>query len=231
MNRSIPWLRVFVEGAVIVFSILLAFGIEAWWAERGDRVLEREYLERLLQDQQANREVLARLNRQQTSQLDNARRIYRLVSRGDWDGLDTTAAVVASYLASPSPTPTWVDDTFEELKSTGRIGLIRNAQVRSELLEYYCYLETADYTYELMSTKYRDAVPICWKDISEKLCTWPPVLPDLTSRVKRRWYQDAHRDYELGGHSLAFMALTLRETAVFLDKWFPGEPWGRDGYG
>ena len=32
MTRSIPWLRVSVEGVVIVGSILLAFGIEAWWA-------------------------------------------------------------------------------------------------------------------------------------------------------------------------------------------------------
>jgi hypothetical protein len=34
MNRSIPWLRIWLEMAVIVVSILLAFGIEAWW-ERG----------------------------------------------------------------------------------------------------------------------------------------------------------------------------------------------------
>ena len=32
MTRSIPWLRVSVEGVVIVASILLAFGIDAWWA-------------------------------------------------------------------------------------------------------------------------------------------------------------------------------------------------------
>lgn len=32
MTSSIPWPRVFVEGVVIVSSILLAFGIEAWWA-------------------------------------------------------------------------------------------------------------------------------------------------------------------------------------------------------
>jgi len=32
-TRQIPWLRVFVEGVVIVVSILLAFGIEAWWHE------------------------------------------------------------------------------------------------------------------------------------------------------------------------------------------------------
>ena len=32
MTRYIPWLRVSVEGVVIVASILLAFGIDAWWA-------------------------------------------------------------------------------------------------------------------------------------------------------------------------------------------------------
>jgi hypothetical protein len=31
MTHSIPWLRVSLEGLVIVSSILLAFGIEAWW--------------------------------------------------------------------------------------------------------------------------------------------------------------------------------------------------------
>ncbi len=46
MTRQIPWLRVFVEGVVIVGSILLAFGIEAWW----DGVQEREEEQILLAD-------------------------------------------------------------------------------------------------------------------------------------------------------------------------------------
>ena len=37
MSRPIPWLRVFAEGAVIVVSILLAFGIDAWWEGRQER--------------------------------------------------------------------------------------------------------------------------------------------------------------------------------------------------
>jgi hypothetical protein len=34
--KKAPWFRVLVEGAVIVASILLAFGIQAWWDERGE---------------------------------------------------------------------------------------------------------------------------------------------------------------------------------------------------
>ena len=33
-NQKIPWPRVLVEAGAIVVSILLAFGIEAWWSDR-----------------------------------------------------------------------------------------------------------------------------------------------------------------------------------------------------
>ena len=36
-TRQIPWLRVCVEGVVIVGSILLAFGIDAWWNMKATR--------------------------------------------------------------------------------------------------------------------------------------------------------------------------------------------------
>ena len=50
MKTSIPWTRVFLEGAVIVASILLAFGIEAWWDGRQERAEERDALEALAAD-------------------------------------------------------------------------------------------------------------------------------------------------------------------------------------
>ena len=50
MTKQLPWLRVFVEGVVIVGSILLAFGIDAAWEGGQERTLERDYLDRLLDD-------------------------------------------------------------------------------------------------------------------------------------------------------------------------------------
>ena len=44
---QIPWARVLVEGVVIVASILLAFGIDAWWEQRQDREEERRILQAL----------------------------------------------------------------------------------------------------------------------------------------------------------------------------------------
>ena len=56
-------MRVLVEGVVIVASILLAFGIDAWWEDRQDRVREGEYLVRLAEDLHADTTELAQVVR------------------------------------------------------------------------------------------------------------------------------------------------------------------------
>ena len=48
--HQLPWLRVLVEGVVIVGSILLAFGIDAWWDEKQRRGEEQLVLESVLQE-------------------------------------------------------------------------------------------------------------------------------------------------------------------------------------
>ncbi len=46
----IAWKRLAIEAPVIVISILLAFAIDAWWEERGERKAEVVLLERLRAD-------------------------------------------------------------------------------------------------------------------------------------------------------------------------------------
>ena len=158
VSSRIAWPRLGAEAIIIIASILLALGVDEWREERRNRTLEREYLVRLIEDLDANIAVLNRQREAETSQIANARAIYPLVTRGDLHGMDNTIAVTASYNASPSPTPNWVDDTIEELKTTGRLSLIRDPGVRRNLLAYYRFLEAQDWTYQLMSTEYRDAI-------------------------------------------------------------------------
>ena len=49
-DTKIGWKRLAVEAPVIIISILLAFSLEAWWQERGDRKAEVVLLERLRAD-------------------------------------------------------------------------------------------------------------------------------------------------------------------------------------
>lgn len=49
-TQPIPWKRVAVEATTIIVSILLAFSIDAWWQERGERNAELMLLDRLRAD-------------------------------------------------------------------------------------------------------------------------------------------------------------------------------------
>lgn len=49
-THNIAWKRIAIEATAIVVSILLAFSIDAWWEERGDRKAEIVLLERLRAD-------------------------------------------------------------------------------------------------------------------------------------------------------------------------------------
>lgn len=46
-SKDIPWARLTAEGLAIVVSILLAFAIDAWWAERVERRAQNVELSRL----------------------------------------------------------------------------------------------------------------------------------------------------------------------------------------
>ena len=46
-TSEIPWNRIGIEAIAIVGSILLAFAIDAWWAERLERADEEVQLDRI----------------------------------------------------------------------------------------------------------------------------------------------------------------------------------------
>ena len=54
MSSKIPWPRILAEGVAIVVSILLAFGIEAWWSNREVRQNVQENLEALREELRGN---------------------------------------------------------------------------------------------------------------------------------------------------------------------------------
>jgi len=58
--REISWPRIFAEGATIVISILLAFGIEAWWSDRQIRQDVQNNLIALREELDSNLGVIER---------------------------------------------------------------------------------------------------------------------------------------------------------------------------
>ncbi len=136
MTGKIPWLRVFVEGVVIVASILLAFGIDAWWSQERERQAEVEALQGLRDDFVESLERLASAGSDHVEVRDASVRLLAMT------GPDADQAVshlvmdtlVMGLIAYPKVFP--VTATYDALIASGRIQLLESAALRRELARW-----------------------------------------------------------------------------------------------
>lgn len=88
MNTSsdIPWKRISAEAVAIVGSILLAFAIDAWWDDRVDETVAREYVDQLLVEARENLRGLEELVAYQEELISKSVELIRLVGDGISEG-------------------------------------------------------------------------------------------------------------------------------------------------
>lgn len=135
-NRSWRWGRVSAEGLLIVLSILLAFGIEAGWSERGERRAEAEALQGLTDDFVENLSRLASVMSEHVEVRDASVRVLAMT------GPETSQIVsdvvmdtlVMALIAYPKVFP--VTATYDALIASGRIELLESATLRRELARW-----------------------------------------------------------------------------------------------
>lgn len=82
-KQHIPLLRILAEGTAIVISILLAFWIDAWWADRQRAGDERVVLQALLDDLQEKETLLAADRRYNEAILDAITTLLRAGNNPD----------------------------------------------------------------------------------------------------------------------------------------------------
>ncbi len=135
MKAQIPWLRVFVEGVVIVGSILLAFGIQAWWDERQERADESLLLSGLQADFEALRpSLLDRLERTQRQERGGQLLRDRVASFAAEPTLEVADSLILAVVGSP--TFRAATGTLDAALASGEIELIRNEEIRSEIRQW-----------------------------------------------------------------------------------------------
>ena len=131
-SRTFPWLRILVEGIVIVASILAAFAADRWWERRVEMDAERGALESLRAEMQGNLDRIDELVEQRRYSEQAALHLVRII-----DGhVPMHTEPVDSLLWA-----TFLDvGTFEAktgvsdgLISTGRLSIIQNEELRTLL--------------------------------------------------------------------------------------------------
>lgn len=128
--------RFFVEGIVIVASILLAFWIEAWWAGLGEARDERESLELVSRDLTGAIEQLEDFSVFIEGHTDAAFDVYEALTRPE--GI-TDRRVVSDRLMRVLDRRTVVlpKAAYTDLLSTGTLRLIENRNLRDAIVRFY----------------------------------------------------------------------------------------------
>jgi len=146
------WFAVALDFFIVVVGILIAFQITSWNEARTDRRDERRYLAELSRDAGLNG---TRAHEHQLSTLQRLAFAELILNEVYPDY--TRPAFWPVILEPTSPNPDFVDypyaalttsvymvgadSTFEELIQTGRIGVLSNRQLVSDLTEFYNQLE------------------------------------------------------------------------------------------
>jgi hypothetical protein len=135
--RRQDWFAVAVEVLVVVIGLLLAFQFDGWREAQLERQQERAYVDRLITDVETDIPEIEHAIALQQMRLELVDFLIE-VSQAPQTALNMPALFMGAVSqAAFTYTPELTSYTFENLRSTGDLKLIRNEALKAALSEYY----------------------------------------------------------------------------------------------
>ena len=143
-GSSLRW--ILSETLVIVLGVLLALALDDYWTAHQERDLELQYLLRLQADVQADIDYIDQVVRERldikVQSLADIAPIVRGQKPVPEDVESFLRSVALGGLLGASSTRWIRDTTFEDLKFTGNLRLIRDVDLRQKISRYYAEFDT-----------------------------------------------------------------------------------------
>ena len=139
-TNTVHWKRISIEALAIVASILLAFAIDAWWANVQERGFEHEILLSLQEEFQDHRDELEQQRITHTSLLGAVLSLISFANTGVYDDSQFSIDRQMFLLRVPVTTD-FGSGVRDALISSGRIEVISNKPLRFEIAEWASVLD------------------------------------------------------------------------------------------
>jgi hypothetical protein len=141
-QRSKNWSQAFFELLVVAVGILMAFQVDRWWEARHERETEQQYIDRLIGDLESDVENLEGGVVAAEFRLSLARLLMDVAESPELATQSPVDFVIAIEQAAFTYTPALTSNTFDELRSTGNLRLLRDAGLKNSLFDYYRFDES-----------------------------------------------------------------------------------------
>jgi len=141
MKININYPQLAAEFVIVFVGVAVALAADSWREDLNNYQLESEYLQRLLVDLEAATQPLERNVERGKSSSDSVSALLQHLDSSktisDEDLLIRHIAFASLMGNLPTGLARPSDITFEELKSTGRLNLVRDSELRAQLADYY----------------------------------------------------------------------------------------------
>ena len=136
LKDRIPWQRLFMQGAMIVTSILTAFTVDTWWEGKQNAVTERKHLEALERDFKIAKARADSSLQVALSCKEDVFTLFMAIQRGTSDKLGRSAFTMMikaiEYEVFSIPT-----GAYDAMVSAGEVKILRNRALKQSMADFY----------------------------------------------------------------------------------------------
>ena len=144
-DPKIPWPRIAVEGIAIVASILLAFAIDAWWADKQRQEAEQVVLQTLLNDFRGKQILLSDMNRFSESIVESVETLLMTASSTEHSLSEHSIDRLIGDTWWVSNEAVWDSAPLSQLVAGGNLSVISSPNLVQQLAELQVAIERVKY--------------------------------------------------------------------------------------
>ena len=154
-NKVSSYLRYAIgEILLVVIGILIALQVNNWNQERKNQNQERNFLLRLQADINTDVENISSSIHANKTRMQRAEFLLASIDQPQLAEDSSTYFIRSIEYAGYTNNPIVSDNTFEEIKSSGKLSLIRNETLRNTIQEYYSWTsERGQYNFILQDNQ------------------------------------------------------------------------------
>lgn len=150
------WTAVGLDFIIVVVGVFIGIQVANWNSARAERALGEDYLRRLTADLERDLRTTRDIVSYYTDVADSVEEADRLLANDD---ADSRQLVIAAYRSSEFATTPPNRAIWDQIVSSGHLGLLPDRVIDSGLSEYYTFNESNAYTENIVQvSKYRQTV-------------------------------------------------------------------------
>lgn len=136
------WFAVGLDVIVVIVGIFLGMQVTEWNEERKDRAIESSYLKRIAADLETDLDEFKRAIDLGMTRQGYGEFLIASIENPNLVIEDPSRFISAISRASWTYAPTISDHTYEEMKSSGELSIIRDVNLRTIITRYYADIKS-----------------------------------------------------------------------------------------